>query len=80
MVHLFLFNGRLACGASGGDGSNFILLVTCDACRSWHDANAFAKSVLPTAMFDYEETDAFDEANDDMNARIVGEDRERRNG
>ena len=81
MTHLLLFNEQLACGAPLGPWSNFIQLVDCEKCLGWHKANNFAKSLVTITLLDYEdEGDAFDEANDDMNARLAAEFRERQNG
>ena len=81
MTHLILFNEKLACGAPLGPWSNFIQLVDCDACRRWYDANNFAKSLVTITLLDYEdEADAFDEANEDMNARLYVEYKERLDG
>jgi len=87
MVHLLLSNGQLACGAEGGS-SSFIQLVNCGRCHAWHNTNELAKSLV--GFYDYleeeipaietKEGDAFDEANDDMNARLAAEFRERQNG
>jgi hypothetical protein len=78
MTHLLLFNEQLACGAEIGPWSHFIQLVDCPDCHRWHDANQFAKSLVPLAQLDYEEeADAFDEANEDMNARLYAEHRDR---
>ena len=81
MTHLLLFNGQLACGASLGPWSNFIQLVDCEKCLAWHKANDFAKSLVTITLLDYEdEGDAFDQANEDMNARLYIEHKERLDG
>jgi hypothetical protein len=132
MVHLLLFNGNLACGASIGEGSGLIQLVNCGRCHAWHNIHEFSRSMMSPNLFEFDdeepielvlcscgcrevcpkaaakwdeadslpyisfehmaehqwekearavaEGDPFEEANDDMNRRIVAEDRERRNG
>jgi hypothetical protein len=54
MVHLLLFNGRLACGAEGRS-SSLIQLVNCGRCHAWHQTAELAKSLAGFSDFDQDE-------------------------
>jgi len=77
MVHLRLFDGNRACGTHEGLCSDFISEVSCQTCIEWKEANSLARSALGFSIYDYEEAGAFEQANDDLNARIYAEYKER---
>ena len=78
MTHLRLFDDNRSCGSHEGLCSDYISEVTCKTCVEWNETNSLARSALGFSQFDYDEASPFDEANDDMNARIYAEYQESR--
>jgi hypothetical protein len=54
MVHLLLFNEKIACGAEG-KSSSLIQLVNCGRCHAWHNANEFARSMMSANLFEFDD-------------------------
>jgi hypothetical protein len=73
MVHLLLFDGNRVCGCHEGTCSDFTTEVSCETCIDWNETNGLARSALGFSDFDYDQADAFTEANEDMNTRIYAE-------
>jgi hypothetical protein len=51
IVHYLISNNGFACGEIVGSGSNLIQLVDCEACRSWHQGNSFARRTFDARAY-----------------------------